>query len=298
MAIAIAFAFLYACGAASGSVLLRVGTQKTPPPTAALLTVLSGMVPILSLALLLNLDDIKSLSLEAMAWIVLMGIMAYPMARLLWVIAISMVGASRTSTMSGVQPVIACTLGVLLLGERPNLLIIVGTPIIVAGLFLVIFPRKSENVGVDAVQVRRLGYFAALAGAATFGTRDVISRHVVSEISDPLVTAGLALVVGSLILTMALHRQAIRSIRTVPRNHLLICAVAGVLQGLSLASLFQALSGAPVTVVSPIIALTPVITLILAHTFVKRLEAIDLLLVAGTMLSVLGVILVILGATA
>ena len=75
MLLAVAFAFLAACGFASGNVLVRIGTQRTPAPTAALLTVLSGMVLILSLALLLNMDDIKSLSKEAMAWIVLMGIM-------------------------------------------------------------------------------------------------------------------------------------------------------------------------------------------------------------------------------
>ena len=64
-----------------------------------------------------------------------------------------------------------------------------------------------------------------------------------------------------------------------------------------MASLFQALSRAPVTVVSPIYACTPVITLILAHTFLRRMETIDFLVVAGTMLSVVGVILVIFGAT-
>ena len=68
-------------------------------------------------------------------------------------------------------------------------------------------------------------------------------------------------------------------------------------QGMAVASLFQVLSRAPVTVLSPIYALTPVITLILAHTFLRRLESIDLLLVAGTILSVVGVILVIIGAT-
>ena len=61
--------------------------------------------------------------------------------------------------------------------------------------------------------------------------------------------------------------------------------------------MFQALSRAPVTVVSPIYAFNPVITLILAHLFLKRLEALDFLLAAGTMISVVGVILVILGAT-
>jgi drug/metabolite transporter (DMT)-like permease len=70
-----------------------------------------------------------------------------------------------------------------------------------------------------------------------------------------------------------------------------------VFQGLAVASLFQALSRAPVTVVSPIYATQPLITLVLAHIFLRRLETIDILLAVGTMVSVVGVILVILGAT-
>ena len=297
MAVAVAFAFLAACGFASGNVLVRVGTQKVPPPTAALLTVLSSVALVAGLALALRLDEIGSLSLEAMGWILVMGIMAYPMARVLLVTAISMVGAARAVTMSGVQPVIAFALGVILLGERPDLLVTLGTPVIVAGLFLVVVPRTGSNVGGQVVNVRRLGYVLALFGAATFASRDVISRHVVSGIVDPLLTAGLALAVGAVILTALLHRQVVNSIQTLPGKYLLICALAGLFQGLAVASLFQALSRAPVTVVSPIYACTPLITLVLARIFLRRLEVIDWLFVAGTGLSVGGVILVIFGAT-
>ena len=297
MAVAVAFAFLAACGFASGNILVRVGTQKVPPPTAALLTVLSSVALVAGLALALRLDEIGSLSLEAMGWILVMGIMGYPVARVLLVTAISMVGAARAVTMSGVQPVIAFALGVILLGERPDLLVTLGTPVIVAGLFLVVVPRTGSNVGGQVVNVRRLGYVLALFGAATFASRDVISRHVVSGSVDPLLTAGLALAVGAVILTALLHRQVVSSIQTLPGKYLLICALAGLFQGLAVASLFQALSRAPVTVVSPIYACTPLITLVLARIFLRRLEVIDWLLVAGTGLSVGGVILVILGAT-
>ena len=297
MALAVAFAFLSACGFASGNVLIRVGTQKVPAPTAALLTVLSGMVLVLGLALILNLDEMKSLSLEAMGWILVLGIMAYPMARLFLITAISMVGAARAVPMAGIQPIIAFILGVILLDERPNFLVTLGTPIIVLGLIFVVMPRQNSNPGGPDINVRPLGYLLAIFGSATFASRDVISRHVVAELIDPLVAVGLALGVGAVILTVMLHRQVATSITTAPRNYLLICALAGILQGLAVASLFQALSRAPVTVVSPIYAFNPVITLILAHLFLKRLEALDFLLAAGTMISVVGVILVILGAT-
>ena len=297
MAVAVAFAFLAACGFASGNVLVRVGTQKVPAPTAALLTVLSGVVVVGGLALALNLDEITSLSTEAMGWILVLGIMGYPMARLFIITAISMVGATRAVPMAGLQPVIAFTLGVILLGERPDLLVIVGTPVIVAGLFFVVMPRKNAATGDAAGNVRRFGYVLAIAAAATFASRDVISRHVVSELIDPLVSAGLALTVGGVILGAILSRPVVTTIGSLPKNYLLLCILAGVFQGLAVASLFQALSRAPVTVVSPIYATQPLITLILAHIFLRRLETIDMLLAVGTMVSVVGVILVILGAT-
>ena len=297
MAVAVAFAFLAACGFATGNVLVRVGTQRVPAPTATLLTVFSGIILIAGLALVLKLDEIKSLSIEAMGWILVLGIMGYPMARLFMITAISMVGAAKAVPMAGLQPVVAFALGVILLGERPDLLVIVGTPIIVVGLFFVVMPRRGTVSGDGVVDVKRLGYLLAIGGAATFAGRDVISRHVVSDLIDPLVSAGLALAIGGTILAVILHRQVANTVMTIPRKYLLICILAGVFQGLAVASLFQALSRAPVTTVSPIYASQPLITLILAHIFLKRLEAIDFLLALGTMVSVVGVILVILGAT-
>jgi|TARA_B100000809_G_C15020996_1_gene488433 drug/metabolite transporter (DMT)-like permease len=274
-----------------------VGTQRVPAPTATLLTVFSGIILILGLALILRLDEIKSLSTESLGWILVLGIAGYPIARLFMITAISMVGAARAVPMAGLQPVVAFVLGVALLGERPDLLVIVGTPIIVVGLFFVVMPRRGSASGDGVAKVQRVGYLLAIGGAATFATRDVISRHVVADLIDPLVSAGLALAVGGTILAVILHRQAAKSIMTIPKNYLLICMLAGVFQGLAVASLFQALSRAPVTVVSPIYASQPLLTLILAHFFLKRLEAIDFLLALGTMVSVVGVILVILGAT-
>ncbi|RTZ94821.1 MAG: hypothetical protein DSY41_02850, partial [Candidatus Poseidoniales archaeon] len=272
-------------------------TQRVPAPTATLLTVFSGIILILGLALILRLDEIKSLSTESLGWILVLGIAGYPIARLFMITAISMVGAARAVPMAGLQPVVAFVLGVALLGERPDLLVIVGTPIIVVGLFFVVMPRRGSASGDGVAKVQRVGYLLAIGGAATFATRDVISRHVVADLIDPLVSAGLALAVGGTILAVILHRQAAKSIMTIPKNYLLICMLAGVFQGLAVASLFQALSRAPVTVVSPIYASQPLLTLILAHFFLKRLEAIDFLLALGTMVSVVGVILVILGAT-
>lgn len=296
MALAVTFSLLAALGFSAGYVLMRVGTQRVSAPTATCFNVLTGAVLVVSLAAALRFSEIKALSPVALGWIALMGAIAYPFARVLVSTAISMIGASRTAPVNSVQPVIALALAMAILGERPSLLVGVGTPMVVCGLVLVFLSGSIDGATNNLLSTRKLGYLLALCGASTFAIRDVISKHVVSGIAPPLVTAGFALAIGGLILLTFTHRDVTNSLRRVPLKYIVICCLAGVCQGLAVAALFQALSRAPVTVVSPISAGSPLITLVLSHIFLRRLESINVFLVAGTLLSVAGVVTVVLGA--
>ena len=90
--------------------------------------------------------------------------------------------------------------------------------------------------------------------------------------------------------------SAISSFRGVPPRYILMCILAGVCQGVANISLFQALSLAPVTVVSPTLATQSLFVLAIAHFTVSRLESVTMPLVVGTTLTVVGVALVVLGA--
>ena len=308
MVVAVILAFLSACGFATGSVLMRVGTQYVPPPAATFFTVLVGAVLITSIAFAVNFDEIKTLPLEVYGWVTAMGILAYCVARVLHNWALRMVGATRAVPMISLQPLMAFAIGFLILGERPNLLVTIGTPIVVGGILLVVMPRPSTSSGragaagsgqAGGVEVRKLGYLLAIGGSMAFVTRDAISRHVLGSLAlaPPFVVSGFALVFGGAILFAFIHRSVINSIRNLPMKYVGICCLAGLLQGLAVASLFHALSRAPVTVVTPIYASQPIIALVLASAFLRQLESVDWLLAVGTVLSVGGVILVILGAT-
>jgi drug/metabolite transporter (DMT)-like permease len=251
---------------------------------------------LLALALLVDFPGIMSLPPRAWAWFALMGAMAYPLARVLLNSSIAIIGASRAAPMSSFQPVFALGLGVAFLAERPNLPVGLGTAMVVVGLILVFLAGNNGDHRDPLLSRKSLGYLLALGAAASFAGRDVISRYVVSDTAPPLVTAAFALALGGCMLFAITHRDVVDSLRGLPSKHVMICSGAGIILGLAVASLFQALSRAPVTVVSPINASSPLITLILAHLFLKRLESIDLLLVAGTLLSVAGVALVIIGA--
>ena len=296
MALAVVFAFLAALGFSSGYALIRVGTQRVSAPTATFFTVITGAVLVSILALILNLPEAKPVTPIALGWFALMGVMAYPLARVLQNTAITMVGATRAAPVSSLQPIVAMVLAVTILGERPNLPVILGTPIIVCGLILVVLASRTGGSMDRGSTTRNLGYLLAMGAAASFASRDIISRHVVGGIAPPMVTAAYALSIGGVLLFLLTYRDVIHSFRRLPGRYLTICCLAGVCQGLAVAFLFQALSRAPVTVVSPINASSPLITLLLAHIFLQRLEQINRVLVAGTLLSVAGVVLVVLGA--
>ena len=298
MVVAVILAFLSACGFATGSVLMRVGTQYVPPPAATFFTVLVGAVLITAIAFAVNFDEIKTLPLEVYGWVTAMGILAYCVARVLHNWALRMVGATRAVPMISLQPLIAFGIGFLILGERPNLLVTIGTPIVVGGILLVVMPRPGAGES-GQMEVRKLGYLLAIGGSVAFVSRDAISRHVLGALAlaPPFVVSGFALVFGGTILFAFIHRSVINSIRNLPMRYVGICCLAGLLQGLAVASLFHALSRAPVTIVTPIYASQPIIALVLASLFLRQLESVDWLLAVGTVLSVGGVIMVILGAT-
>ena len=73
---------------------MRIGTQHVSPPTATFFTVVVGAVWVCGTAFAVNFDEIKALPPVAYGWITIMGILAYPVARVLQNSAISMVGAA------------------------------------------------------------------------------------------------------------------------------------------------------------------------------------------------------------
>jgi uncharacterized membrane protein len=73
--------------------------------------------------------------------------------------------------------------------------------------------------------------------------------------------------------------------------------MSGLAAGAAVIFLYYALQRADVVVVSPLVATSPLITLLLAHLFLSRLEKITREVAVGTTLTVLGIIVVVLGST-
>ena len=91
-------------------------------------------------------------------------------------------------------------------------------------------------------------------------------------------------------------RGAIRAISTA-RTGLVFIIFCGLASALGVISLFTALSMSDVVIVTPIASISPLVTLVLAHIFLNKLEQVTKWIVFGTGLAVLGIVMVIIGST-
>ena len=137
-----------------------------------------------------------------------------------------------------------------------------------------------------------LGYAAAIGAAISYGAAQTIGKHVTTEYAPPLVGTAFALLFGFLYVSIMFHRHIPTDLRTSRRRGFLWFGLSGITSSTGVALLYFGLSKAPLVVVSPVVAISPLITLALAHVFLQRLERITRRTIMGTLLVVAGVVII------
>ncbi|MBI2856662.1 MAG: DMT family transporter [Chloroflexi bacterium] len=137
-----------------------------------------------------------------------------------------------------------------------------------------------------------LGYLAGLAAGASYGAAQTVGKHVTTEFAPPLVGTAFALLFGLMYISIMFHRHIPRDLSTSPRRGFLWFALSGICSAGGVSLLYFALDNAPLVVVSPVVAINPLITLVLAHLLLRRLERITVRTMLGAGLVVLGVLIV------
>ena len=141
-----------------------------------------------------------------------------------------------------------------------------------------------------------LGILASVLAATCYGAAQFLARKLVTGEAPALVVTTFSLVAGMVILGI-LSARGVAQDRHAPKRDFLLMALAGLLASGGVAMSFYALSLAPLVVVSPIGAASPLVSLALAHFFLHRLEKVTLRIWIGVGLVMVGIVLVTLGAS-
>ena len=141
------------------------------------------------------------------------------------------------------------------------------------------------------------GYAFGLGSGLGYGALNIVAKTILDDFDvPPVVISSIALFFGAIML-FPLAVPELGGALLAPRFFLAMFALSGVAGGIGVIMIYSSLERADVVVVSPIIASSPLISLILARVFLQRLERIPLSVVLGTLLVVGGTVLVVVGGS-
>ena len=153
------------------------------------------------------------------------------------------------------------------------------------------------QVNLSAEKRLLSGYGLALVAAGLYGASSVVAKKAMG-IHDipPVIFTAFSLLFGTIMLLVVAHHD-IGSSLAIPKRYFVFIMAAGVSSGAAVTFLALALNRAPVAVVTPVLSLSPLVTLILVHLFLRRLERVTSRVILGTVIALTGVILVITGGS-
>ena len=119
-------------------VFARLGLQHMRVTTSALLSLVASGVLTLAVAVALDSRGMLDLRAVTLLWLFLIGLLNYPLGRLLNYTAVHLAGASRAAPIVGASPLIATTLAISIGTESLDPPTAMGTIAIMGGIAIIL----------------------------------------------------------------------------------------------------------------------------------------------------------------
>ncbi|SEL26132.1 EamA family transporter [Haloferax larsenii] len=260
-------------------------------PIQASLTVVlvDSTVYLVALAVFQN-DPFGGISLGTVAIFAGAGAVGTALGRLAIFAGNARVGASISSAVLSARPLFATALAVGFLGEPLSVPTAAGIVVLVVGLGVL-----SAAKGGDLQGWTTRDLLVPLAAAAFFAVGNVARRWGLSAAdATPLEAVAINEFAALVALSAYIAYTGRSRVLNRPRRSYLVFAVSGLITSVALLSMFTALSmpEGRIAVIDPLIATSPLFTIVFSWVWLGDLERVSRGVVAGVVLVVLGAALV------
>jgi drug/metabolite transporter (DMT)-like permease len=282
--LAVALALFSTFGFGAGFVLTQFALRWMPPRLGAALSIPTATLLFWSLApFSIHPTEVD---LSAAGLFAVIGLLFPAAVALLNFESNRLMGPNIAGAVSGLAPLFAVLLAVMLLGEHLRFLQLCGIAAIAAGVVLMYGGQwKASTVRRSWLLVLPLG------AAAIRGFVQPVIKLGLERWHNPIAAVVIGYTVSSAVLILAaLVPGALE--RRFDRRGALWFAAVGLCNGFAVLSMYAALGRGPVTLISPLIAAYPLVTLLLSFRFLKR-ERVDARLVAAVAITIGGVVLLL-----
>jgi uncharacterized membrane protein len=278
-------ALVSALAFAVAAILVKRGLQHATPLTGVLLSVHFTAATVWLLA---AMTQPVSLLVDWRVWPFLVaGLVAPGLARLGLYVGVHRVGASRASAVASFAPLFAVTLAILALGERPGWGLLAGAGAIVAGGVLLAYRHADDGTW------RRRDLLFPLLGALGFGIRDNLSRWGFADFPHPLLAAAAATAASVAVMWGVVFAVRGTGLVGATGTGFRLLALSGLAEGIAYLTMWRALMGGTVSVVSPLVNSHSMVTVVLAWLFLRDIERVTWRITLAATLVVAGVGLII-----
>ena len=287
MTSAIIYAFASAGFLGAGVVLAQLGLRTVDPLSGAAISVPCFTLLFLLLSPLILHD-------EPVVWrglpiFIVIGLFFPASLTLLTFASNRALGPVITSTLGNLAPLFAVTTAVILLHEPLQPQQLLGLIVAVAGAAIITVTRPR-----DLGHWRSWALLMPLCSALIRGVVPPVVKLGLSVWPSALWACLIGYITSSLVLLTAQRIRNGSFLIRAPHAGLFWFAITGISNGLSVLTLFAAVRNGPITLVAPLAAIYPLVTVALSAMVLKHI-AISGRIVAGTALTVLGVALVLIG---
>jgi drug/metabolite transporter, DME family len=265
---------------ASALVSARAGMRFSTPTTATLVSIL--MQNVLLWSAVFATGGVHAVPLTGVVLFTVVGIFQLGV-RLFAYTGVEKIGASRSSALQSVSPLISATIAIAVLGEATSALIVLGTLLVVAGIVLVSWKPDQQ-----LASFRRWHLLLPIGAAFLTGMNHPIRRYVLTMANEPLFFSALMGLVsfGGFLIYLAVSPRSQRLVWD--RQALWPFIITGMSETFSILGIITAISLGRVVIVAPIAASYPVWSLIFAALFLRDVEAINWKVIAGIVSVVAG----------
>ncbi len=284
---------LAAAGSFAGVAICATRGLRNNSLVTALLVSLPVGACVTGSFMLLNMPTQASIGVVGI--FVAAGILGEGVGRTSFIAAVGRIGPSTaTPIQTATYPVFALLGGVILFSEAVTLWRMVGAASIAAGIWALVGGKPSVgfSAGAEGRSRRwRWAYLLPVLGGLAFAGSDLIRKLGLSE--SPYPAFGAAVGAGAMTLVWGLLALTIPPIRkqVILAHGWQWFLPAGLLAGIGVLSVFNALDTGEISVVGPIIMAQPLIVVALSFLFLRDIEKVTWRITAGAALTVLGVIM-------
>ena len=232
---------------------------------------------------LISTTSLEFLKSPAMVYYLISGCLQPLFARALFYEGITRIGVARAGPLRGSEPLFAAAVAVTFLGERPSMVVYVGTVLIVGSVWVISGKQEGDK------NWRVIDATLPIAAAMISTISQTLRKQALKIIPDPFAAVAIVTTVSLLLLLgFIFTTKRTEQLRMTRDSFGFFVCAAGMATAAQIAN-FVALGRGQMSVIIPLLNTSPIFTVMLSALFLRKLETVNLRIVIGAILMVVGV---------